>query len=186
MISDNQYIHLVPNPIEKDECEVCSHCSIYYVDEKLGLNILFGYTETNNFDGSFGWKSIQPLLNNERFFNTDTRRDPGFELNQYFQGLLKYSDVVSKYHFVDNNPLGVRPTYSSWFYNDKTGNIVFEISPTYPFWGIKKKDRTLDFITYKDFMKDYKVVIHQIIPKETLIHWDNQTKSYSHVSHDFK
>ena len=142
MITDKQYISLIPEHITQNDCDVCSHCSLYYVDKELGLNILFGYTESDNFHGSFGWKPIQPLLNNERFFDTEKRQDPGFELNQYYAGLLKNSDVVEKYHFVDNNPVGISPQYSSWFYNDKDGNIVFEIQlkPNYPIKKINDKN----------------------------------------------
>lgn len=178
-ITNTQYILLAPEPLKDDCCETCSYSCIYYIDEELGLNIPFGYTESDNFQGSFGWKSIQPLFKNKRFFDSDKRKDPGFELNQYYAGLIKKSDVVEKYHFVDNNPLGTHPQCSSWLYNDKDGNIIFEISPTYEFFGIRKQDNP-NFISYKKFIQNYKVLVHKIIPKETLMLWDMQTKNYIH------
>ena len=185
MITDARYIHLISESISNNDCEACSHCKLYYIDEKFGLNILFGYTESDNFKGSFGWKPIEPLLNNERFFDTDKKKDPGFELNQYQQGLIKHSDVITNYHFVDNNPLEISPQYSSWMYNDKNGNIIFEISPIYDFFGIKNK-KNLNFISYQNFIKTYKVIVHEIISREKLIEWNNQAKDYNPVCTDTK
>jgi len=186
MLTGKQYIHLVPDPICEGCCEVCSRSNVYYIDEELGLNILFGYTESDSFHGSFPCKSIESLLNNKLFFDNSRRRDPGFESCQYFEGLIEDSDVIEKYHFIDNNPAGISPKYSSWFYNDKDGNIIFEISPTYEFYKMENliimaDENAQGFIPYEVFIQNYKVVVHKIIPKKILVQWNEQTKNYRHV-----
>ena len=175
MITDTKYIEVIPESIEKSICGGCSYSNIYYINQDLNLNVLFGYTEADCFYGSFGFKGYNAVLNNKLFFDTKLRKDPGFEYNQYCKEFIKNSDVIDKYFFVDNNPLGVYPQYNSWFYNDEDGNIVFEITPFYPFHYETKKSHP-DFITYKQFMKNYKPIVKMIIPKERFIEWNEQAK----------
>ena len=186
MIADKEYIHVTPEPIQKDYCEACAECTITYVNEKLGINIQFGYTEAETFHGLFGFKGYNDLLNNKLFFDNNKRIDPGFEYNQYCQDLIKNSDVVDKYFFESNSHKNIQPFYTSWFYNDKEGNIIFEISPLYPWINTENAESQSEFIAYDTFMKNYKVIVHKIIPKKKFIEWNNQAKSYNPVCHSSK
>jgi len=186
MLSDNEYILVVPDPIGEccDTC--CAQSKVYFINEDLNINILFGYTESTTFYGGFGFNNFESLLNNELFFDTEKRKSPGFESCQYFDGNIEDTDVIPTYYFMCNNGLGVDPRYNSWFYNDKDGNIIFEFSPSYPFYKCKNLTIYYDkkakgFIPYETWIKDYKVVIRRVIPKETLIQWNEQAKTYTHV-----
>ena len=183
-ITSKQYIKITPEPVPEGYCEVCAQCDIDYVDEDLGLNIRFGRTEADSFYGSFGCKNLDDLLNNKLFFDTEKRRDPGFEYNQWGQDIIHSTDVIKKYYFVSNTHAGILPYYMSWFYNDKDGNIVFEISPFYPWLEVDDAENQPGFIPYKEWIKNYQVTIRKIIPKETLIVWDNQARLYNHWKHD--
>ena len=183
-LSDKQYIQVIVEPIEKSSCGVCAECNLDYVDEENGLIIRFGYTEAETFNGVFGYRRINELLNNELFFDNKTRRDPGFEYNQYCQDLIKDTDVVDKYFFESNSHTDMSSYYTSWFYNDKDGNIIFEISPYYRWFNVEDAEIQPGFVTYKDFMKDYQIIVRKVIPKETLIGWNNQAKAYKHVCYD--
>jgi len=184
MLTDEQYIHVIPELIENGSCGACAYCVIDYVDEKLGISIRFGYTELETFHGLFGFRNFDELLNNQLFFDNDKRRDPGFEYNQYRQGIIEDSDVMQNYFFEGNSYNGILPYYTSWFYNDKSGNIIFEISPYYPWFNVDNAESQSGFMTYVEFMKNYKVTIHKIIPRETLIQWNEQAKNDTHLFQD--
>jgi len=183
MITTKEYLLVVPDPIGQccDECSARS--KIYFVSEELHIKMLFGYTESTTFYGGFKFKNMKLLLNNELFFDTDKQQDPGFECCQYSEDIIKDSDVITKHYFISNTHIETPPYYSSWFYNDKDGNIIFEISPSYPWEQTRDEERAADsnFIPYAQWIKDYKVVVHRIIPKETLIQWNEQAKNYTHV-----
>lgn len=186
MISDTQYLQVTPESVNTGDCEVCAQCDVDYVDTEKGLTIRFGYTEFKRFCGGFGnLKFIENLVDNKKFLDKNITPDLGFEWNQFFQGIVKDTDIFKKYHFVSNSHKKIRPYYNSWFYNDEYGNIIFEITPFYPFHYETKKSHP-DFITYKKFMKDYKVTVRTVIPKNRLIQWDNQAKLYNPVCYDSK
>lgn len=184
MITDRQYIHVIQEPIGKGYCGICAECNIDYVDEELGITIRFGYTEAETFNGSFGCKGFTALLNNKLFFDNKKRIDPGFEYNQYCKDLIKDSDVINKYFFESNSHTNSQEIYTSWFYNDVDGNIIFEISPLYKWFNIENAESYPEFITYEDFMKNYKVKVHKIIAKEIFIQWNNQAKTYDQLCND--
>ncbi len=180
MITNKQYIQVTSDAIfEKGCCLSCLECDVDYVDEEKGLMIRFGYAQVNQFYGGFvAMNFIQNLIENKKFFDTSVTSDLGFEWNQFYEGLIKNTDILEKYHFVSNAHKLIRPYYNSWFYNDEHGNVIFEITPFYPFHYETKKTHP-DFITYKQFMKNYKPTLKMIIPKERLIEWNEQAKSYN-------
>lgn len=179
MITDQQYIKITSDTtFEQGNCLACINCDVDYVDEKKGSIIRFGYEQANQFYGGFGTMNfIQDLIENKKILDQNITPDLGFEWNQFYQGFIKDTDIFKKYHFASNNHKQIRPYYNSWFYNDKDGNIIFEITPFYPFHYETKKSHP-NFITYKQFMKDYKPSLKITIPKERLIEWNEQAKLY--------
>jgi hypothetical protein len=66
------------------------------------------------------------------------------------------------------------PKLTTWLYNDHTGNIIFEVNPLYK-WSFFPDDlQDPEFLTYDEFMKDYKPLIHRIIPRDVAIEWLEQ------------
>lgn len=175
IISDTKYLKINPEPIGKDDCEVCAHCDIDYVNEEKNIIIRFGYEEISSFC-YFIIKSgyIQKLIKGKIMLESSITQDLGLEINQFSKGLQK-SNNHFKYHCWSNDHKQTRPYFNSWMYNDKDGNIIFEITPFYPWHGETKKSNP-DFITYKKFMKDYKPTVKTIIPKEHLLKWIDQAK----------
>ena len=175
MISETEYIKIIPEHIGKDDCEVCAHCDIDYIDEEKNIIIRFGYNELS----SFCYKVIeygffQKLIDGKMALDSSITQDLGFEWNRFFKD-CKQRTKASDYHCWSNSHKQIRPYYSSWMYNNKNGNIVFEITPFYPWHGETKKSNT-NFITYKKFMKYYKPTVKTIIPRENLIKWIDQAK----------
>ena len=182
MITDKQYIQVMPESVENSSCGICAECNISFIDENTGLKIKFGQTELETFHGIFGFREFDNLIKNRLFFDNKERIDPGFEYNQYCQDFIENSDVIDKYFFESNSHTDTPPYYTSWFYNDKDGNIIFEISPYYHWSKIEDAENQPGYVTYEDFIKNYKVVIRKTIPRETLIQWNEQAKSYHPVS----
>ena len=73
------------------------------------------------------------------------------------------------------------PYVYTWVYNDTEGNIIFEVTKFYK-WSMKKREpEDLDFVTYKKFMKDYKPLIHRVIPRDIAIAWLKKAKKWYQV-----
>jgi len=175
MISDTEYIQVLPEPVDKDECEVCAHCDIDYVDEEKNIHIRFGYNFSSSFCYSVAeYGRVQKLIQGEMVLDGNAAKNLGFEWNQYFEGKIKKT-IVGNYHCWSNDHKQIRPYFSSWMYNDTDGNIIFEITPNYPWSNEKKKDNP-GWISYKKFMESYKPILKTMIPKERLQQWIPQAK----------
>ena len=173
IISNTQYIKIIPDQFTKNDCEVCNKSKIKYIDEEKNININIDYMESSTFCYFIGESGIiQDLIDGKLILNKKITPDLGFEWNESFHDSKKPTQG-SKYHAFSNSHLKIKPYLSCWLYNDKDGNVIFEITPFYPWHGENKKSNP-DFITYKQFMKNYKPVLKTTIPKENLKQWITQ------------
>ena len=62
---------------------------------------------------------------------------------------------------------------TTWLYNDEQGNIVFELTPVYP-WFYSDPEPKKTFIKYSEWMKTYKPLLIRTISKETAQQWLKQ------------
>ena len=62
---------------------------------------------------------------------------------------------------------------STWLYNDEHGNIIFELTPVYP-WFDSKPESGETFIKYSEWMKNYQPILTRTISKETAQQWIKQ------------
>ncbi len=177
IISDSQYINVVPEPMEDNECEVCAYSDLYYIDKEKNISIRFGYTETNSFCYFFGkYERTLDLINGKNLLYKNIRKDLGFKFNQFHARFLQKQEYhkVMEYYFQDNSHKGILPYFSSWLYNDKYGNVIFEISPIYPWFEEKNPESNPGFVAYSEFIKNYKIAVKVMIPKENLKKWIQQ------------
>ena len=175
IISDTQYLKMNVECIHDDECKTCAHIDIDYVDEKNNTCIRFGYEVASSFCYFLVESGcIQRLLNGEMILSQSITNDLGFEMNQYVEGIQK-SDDCFDYLLFSNSHKQIRPYFNSWMYNDIDGNIIFEITPFYPSHG-KTKKAFPEKISYKEFMKNYQLIVKTIIPKENLEQWIKQAQ----------
>ncbi len=72
-------------------------------------------------------------------------------------------------------PGNVSPKLDTWLYNDNHGNIILEITPTYP-WHFSDPEPGETYISYAEFIKNYQPLLIRTIPKETAQKWLNQAK----------
>ena len=177
-ISDTQYLKINPDEfIHENECQFCAEMDIDYIDEKNNMDIRFGYEFADEWYAFLvESKRIQKLLKGEMILDENITHDVGFEYNQIWQKGQKATNIL-KNHWISNSPKQIHPYYNSWLYNDKQGNIIFEITPFYP-WFYKTKKTNPDKISYKQWIKDYKPVVKTIIPKENLKQWIKQADEF--------
>lgn len=175
MISDTKYLKINPECIHDDECQVCAKIDIDYVDEEKNINVRFGYEHFSSFCSFLSTYGFIPkLLNNEMILDKTIIGDPGIEWNKYPKG-IRGTKATNEFYFFGNGHKQVPPYFDGWMYNDKNGNVIFEITPFYPFHYETQKTHP-DFISYKQFMKDYKPIVITSIPKENLKQWMIQAK----------
>lgn len=65
------------------------------------------------------------------------------------------------------------PKLSTWLYHDKQ-KILLEVTPLYKWSFIPDDLDDPDFITYDEFMKNYKPLIHRVIPHQIAVQWLDQ------------
>ena len=182
IISDNEYLKINPDEcIHEDECQFCARIDIDYIDEKNNTYIKFGYDTISSFCYFIARSErIQKLINGEIILDANIANNPGFEWNEYYEGLINDTDVIEKYHFEGNAHKQIRPYYTSWLYNDEQGNIIFEITPFYPWFYVTKKTHP-EKIPYKEWIKNYKPAVKTIIPKENIKQWIKQADELARI-----
>ena len=179
-ISDTQYLKInVPNIDKQNCCNIWLEEDFFYVDESKNICIPFAYQNLSDIVCSFiknGY--IQSLIDGKDIID-DSIVDLGFEYNQSYNNGTSYK-FFTNYWFAGNSHKQERPYYGSWFYNDKDGNIIFEITPFYPWYGVNKRTQP-DRIPYKQWIKDYKIIVRTIIPKENIATWIDQAKELKEI-----
>lgn len=64
---------------------------------------------------------------------------------------------------------------TSWLYNDKNGDIILEVTPSYR-WHFDDPQVGDDYISYQEFMQNYKPLLFRKIHKEVAKEWLAQAK----------
>ena len=63
----------------------------------------------------------------------------------------------------------------TWLYNNSEDNIIFEITPYYP-WHDKKIKENKEFMPYELWIKTYKPLLTRTIPKSVALKWLSQAQ----------
>lgn len=180
MISDTEYLIINPECIHENECETCTEIDIDYVNEKNNLCIRFGYKPFRSFcNFIINSEVIQELINGTRTLDKNIINDVGFEWNEYFAG-KRGPTKADQYFWVSNDHKQIRPYYSSWLYNDEEANVIFKITPDYP-WHYETKKTCPEKISYNEWIKNYKPIVKTIVSKENLKQWITQAKELAKV-----
>lgn len=123
---------------------------------------------------------LEKALQNRLQLHDSIKEDIGFMYNQYnyifwSRGIIRPEGFVyetkeksswwvgEKYKLWLNN-------YASWIYNNVDGEIVFEITPFYPYLHGKRK-QVENYISYKKWIKNYKPYLIKKITKEVAQKW---------------
>ena len=66
-----------------------------------------------------------------------------------------------------------KPNLDTWLYNNKNGEIILEITPSYK-WHNPDLDRGADYIPYEEWIKSYKPLLIRTIPTDVAKQWLEQ------------
>lgn len=172
-ISNDEYLQVTIDPLDKDGCLSCCYCDIEYINNKNQSSIKFGYDYISSFCYFISdYQHIPMLINGEMKKQPDL--DLGLNWNEYYEGKI-ISKGHLKYSFVSNSHKKVRPYFDSWLYNDQSGNIILEITPFYP-WHNTTKRTNPEKKFYSSWIRGYKPTVKTIIPKENIEQWITQAK----------
>lgn len=189
-LSNSEYVKIIAseniNWAEIDFC--CSNIIAYFMDNKNEHFAIGRETAGDFFIPLIG--NFKKTINNKLKLHESIIQNLGFMENEYChdlphekikffmvpmitgQGTYWIGSNYGVWNFSDKN---VNPYINTWLYNDSEGNIIFEVTPLYK-WSFLPDDlQDPNFVTYEEFMKDYKPLIHRVIPKKVAIKWLKQT-----------
>lgn len=140
--------------------------------------ILFYYKENKYvvFNNDFLIWALRCLLelefaiDNKLELDKSMKLDIGYLWNEILHN-NDLSDWPGEKYLLWSSKKGLSTT---WLYN-KNGKIYLEISPTYKWHSLKPKKNDKDYITYKEFIKNYKPIAIIEIDKEVAKKWLIQT-----------
>ena len=194
-ISENKFIKIVPDyDLDFNKVTMCDDLKVYFVNERqlrigqqsAGL-IFDDFIECLKKAIHHKLQLHESLIHNLGFMENEysheySHKNPGFIMISSPSGESSYW-VGSNYNiwrtFADANPY-----VNTWMYNDHEGNIIFEVTKFYK-WSMQEDDLDdLNFITYEEFMKDYKPLIHCIISHDVAIKWLEQAEKWYKIIYD--
>ena len=108
------------------------------------------------------------------FYNQDLH-----EISAEIRGNLKYEIFGALEFWVGQSYQLWAYRSASWLYNDKNGDIVFQITPLY-----FSENKNFDAQEYQEFMKNYAPILTKIIPKPTAEVWLHKAESILHEIED--
>jgi hypothetical protein len=128
------------------------------------------------------WDMLSVALKNKFSLSESISCDLGYLWNEYLQNNI--DNVNYEYKVIENQKIwigqehllwetagSIKPKLNTWIYNDKQGNIIFEITPSYYWKFIDSLADEQDYITYEEFIKNYKPLLIEKISKETAKEW---------------
>ena len=174
IINVNCYIKFII-PCSVKELEGCEETTIvlslnqeYYTLSKhncIGLDI----EVLNNV--------LKWALDNQFHLHPSITKDIGYLTNEYFQDSTKELFIRNdggKSWIGINHLVWSSRGIGTWLYN-KDSTILLEIAPLYK-WHYSDPKKGEDFITYEEFIKNYKPYFILELNKETAQQWLNKTE----------
>jgi len=131
---------------------------------------------------------LKRVLKNELSLDRSIIQDVGFIYNQYCHFLWSEEELSVADNFLyedgDKNKDWIGMRYHlwaggnnvTWLYNDKSGAIILEVTPFYPYLHVDPNEEP-KYVFYGEWIKDYKPYFITTIPKETAQQWLEQAES---------
>jgi len=170
--------------IESDECPInnlicCDYITIYLAYDN---NICLLAKEDVEMTMESFRHLLKLALKNELQLHDSITQDIGFLWNERLQrkpGLVyKIFDRVNRWVGEDNllwgTPANIHPNLETWLYNNSQGEIIFEVTPSYPYRSNTTPDNAT--ISYQEFMNKYKPLFIRTIPTLTAKTWLSQAE----------
>lgn len=117
--------------------------------------------------------------------NSFIKFDLGYLLEQKYEGETKYihmdqnNEWIGYKYLLFQTPGNFDPGLNTWLYNNEKGEIILEITPSYR-WHFQDPKSGEAYITYEEFIRNYKPVLFRTIPKTVAQEWLEQAKALLH------
>jgi len=113
---------------------------------------------------------LKKVINNKAGLPSSIDQDLGYLWNQKM-----HADSDNKEKYELPGPLWCSTGHEegiceSWLYNNDQGDIILEITPSYR-WHFFDPEEGENYITYEEFMQNYKPILFRTIPKEVAQQW---------------
>jgi hypothetical protein len=177
-LSDTEKIVLeLEEPITKVHC--CYDAPIAFFQGKK-RTFLVHANVSYNID--YFYILLENALNKKLKLHKSITEDIGFLYNETTH--QKNDSADNKIHKIEHwnendyslwSPCVKYGNLQTWIYNNEAGDIIFEITPVYPYHYCDPEEEP-NFIPYEEWMKDYKPFLIRTIPKDVAQQWLEQTK----------
>jgi len=170
-LNENEHFTIqAQDPIEKLHC--CYKAPIVFFAENKSYLL-------TKFDMQRELEILRTLLrdalNNKLKLNDSIKGDIGYFYNQDAREDLGSIYKKLKKHWLWSTSTEIR----TWLYNDNEDNIIFEITPAYPWLYYDPEEhpeKKKGFIPYDEWIKTYKPYVIRTIPKNIAEQWLKQTQ----------
>jgi|SRR5690606_23472905 len=125
---------------------------------------------------------LKKALNNELLLDKTIILDIGFIFNEYYYkasqiptGNLQKQNplLIEKYHLWEAHEN--KASYVTWIYNNHDENIIFEVTPSYPYFYCDKKKEP-SYISYEKWITTYKPYFIAELSHATAQQWLDQAE----------
>jgi len=126
---------------------------------------------------------LKKVLNNELLLHKSITEDIGYLVNEYHKNETGF--IIERFENGFEAWVGYKyllwyarandEAYETWLYNDHNKNIIFEITPAYPYFYCDKKEEP-NYVTYKKWIKIYKPYFKSIVPRNIAQFWLEQAE----------
>ena len=189
-LSTFEFIKIIPD-YDRDFKEIdycCNLIKVYFLYSNKTLRI--GQDSAGElFEHILGL--LKKSINNNLQLHESITKNLGFMENQYYHILPhekneffmvqtqteKTSYWIGSRYEMWTTYADANPHVNTWLYNNSKADIIFEVTKFYK-WSTQEYDpedlEDPEYITYDEFMKDYKPLIQRVIPRDVAIEWVEQ------------
>ncbi|MCX5922876.1 MAG: hypothetical protein NTX86_06145 [Candidatus Dependentiae bacterium] len=173
IIDDSQFLSMVI-PFEYERLHVCDEIKIFFETSDNIQYLLFDDSI------SFALEPFKVLLteaiDNACKLHDSIKENIGFLWNQELSGRVSLPLKSGTNFWVgEHNLLWEKRGLSTWLYN-RDNDIVLEIAPVYKWHYIEPKKSDTDYITYDEWIKNYKPLKIIKIDKRVAEEWLKKTE----------
>lgn len=122
-------------------------------------------------------KKLELCLTGKWQLDNSITEDIGYLYNEFYQDRFRFVieciddfETWVGYKYQVWQAHNDEKTFITWLYNDKDGNIIFEITPFYPFLYTDPEEEK-NYVTYDVWIKGYKPYFTTIISRKIAQQW---------------
>lgn len=127
---------------------------------------------------------LQKAIKNKLSLHHSITSDIGYSLNEYHinedhfathtfpSGMISWVGYL--YKLWEGNSDDLRLT--TWIYNDNNSNIIFEVTPFYPYMFCEPEEEP-NYVSYEEWIKTYKPYLITILSREIAQKWLEQAEA---------